>query len=251
MSDPVSDVVDVRGLTIGWGDHVVLEDLTFSVPRGCVFAILGRSGSGKSTLLLHLVGLESPMSGTLLVNGRPPRLAARRPAFGVSFQSGALFGSMTLAENVALPLEKWTDLDPDATQAIVAAKLALVGLAGFESSLPSEVSGGMQKRAAVARALALDPDLLFFDEPSAGLDPVSSVGIDELLLTLNRSLGTTIVFVSHELPSVFKIATSCILVDRGSRGIIARGDPREILDHGTDPRARAFFRREAEDARTS
>jgi phospholipid/cholesterol/gamma-HCH transport system ATP-binding protein len=241
----VSDVIDARELAIGWGDRAVLEDLTFSVPSGSLFAILGRSGSGKSTLFRHLVGLEAPMSGTLLVNGRPPHLGAARPTFGVSFQSGALFGSMTLAENVALPLQKWTDLDPYAVEAIVEAKLAVVGLAGFEDHLPSEVSGGMAKRAAIARAIALDADLLFFDEPSAGLDPVSSAGIDELLLTLNRSLGTTIIFVTHEMASVYRIATSCLLVDGETRRIIARGDPRELRDRSSDPRVQCFFRREA------
>jgi phospholipid/cholesterol/gamma-HCH transport system ATP-binding protein len=245
----VSDVIEARGLTIGWDDRAILEDLTFSVPHASRFAILGRSGSGKSTLLLHLIGIETPMSGTLLVGGEVPRLGVRRPTFGVSFQSGALFGSMTLAENVALPLEKWTDLDPHAIQVIVEHKLALVGLTGFEHALPSEVSGGMKKRAAVARALALDADILFFDEPSAGLDPVSAAGLDELLLTLNRSLGTTIVFVTHDLESILHVATSCVLLDRDARGIIARGDPREVRDHGTDPRVRSFFRREAEEAR--
>lgn len=239
-------VISVDALTIGWGDHVLMRDLAFEVPRGEVFAILGGSGCGKSTLLRHLIGLEVPMAGTIDVLGRDPVLAQRgRPPFGVLFQSGALLGSMTLGENVALPLRTWTRLAPEAMDAVVRAKLALVGLEGFENHLPSEISGGMKKRAGIARAMALDPAVLFLDEPSAGLDPVSAVELDDLILTLSRSLGMTTVIVTHELPSIFKIATSCIMLEKTTQGIIARGDPRELRDQdGADPRVRRFFNRE-------
>jgi len=213
------------------------------VPAGEVFAILGSSGSGKSTLLRNLIGLDLPLSGHVLVDGTPPAQELGPPRFGVSFQSGALFGSMTLAENVALPLRKWSDLDREAIDVVVRAKLRIVGLEGFENHLPAEISGGMKKRAGIARAMALDPPLLFLDEPSAGLDPIRSAELDELILTLNRSLGVTTVLVTHELASIFAIACECILVDRDARGIIARGRPAELRDGSPDPRVRAFFNR--------
>jgi phospholipid/cholesterol/gamma-HCH transport system ATP-binding protein len=238
-------MIEVEKLTVGWGERPLLEDMSFEVPRGDIFVILGGSGCGKSTLLRHLIGLETPMRGTIRVSGGPPAGDVEGPpTYGVLFQSGALFGSMTLAENVALPLRKWTDLDARATDVIVRAKLRLVGLEGFENHLPSEISGGMKKRAGIARALALDPPLLFLDEPSAGLDPISSVGLDELILTLNASLGMTTVIVSHELQSIFKIGRTCIMLDKQARGIIARGNPVELRDRSDDPRVRAFFNRE-------
>ncbi len=238
-------IIEVEHLTLGYGELVVLEDLTFSVSTGDVFVILGGSGSGKSTVLRHLIGLDVPMAGTIRISEAPPVRGQGRPAYGVLFQSGALFGSMTLAQNVALPLEKWSHLPADAIDTIVRAKLRLVGLEGFENHLPAEISGGMKKRAGIARALALDPPLLFLDEPSAGLDPVSSVELDDLILTLNQSLGMTTVIVTHELYSIFAIARDCIMVDRGARGIIARGDPRVLRDTSDDPRVRAFFNRKS------
>ena len=243
MSDAV---VQVDGLAIGWGDRVLMEDLTFEVPAGDVVAILGGSGSGKSTLLRNMIGLEVPKAGRVRIRGVEDATDAH-PVFGVLFQSGALFGSMTVGDNVALPLRQWTDLDEDSIAAIVHAKLALVGLGGYEHHLPSEISGGMKKRAGIARALALDPPIVFFDEPSAGLDPVSSVELDHLIRTLADSLGVTVVVVTHELQSIFAIVKHCILLDRDAKGIIARGDPRELRDHATDPRVSRFLNRRAED----
>ena len=236
-------MIDVERLTIGWSGTPLLENLEFTVADGEVFTILGGSGSGKSTLLRHLIGLEQPMGGTIRISAGSPPGAEGGPPAGVLFQSGALLGSMTLAQNVALPLEKWTDLDEHAIDIIVRAKLRVVGLEGFENHHPAEISGGMKKRAGIARAMALDPPLLFLDEPSAGLDPVTSVELDDLILTLNASLGITMVIVTHELPSIFKIARRCILVDREAHGIIARGDPVALRDHSKDPRVAAFFNR--------
>jgi phospholipid/cholesterol/gamma-HCH transport system ATP-binding protein len=237
-------MISVENLTIGFDDSVLMRDLSFQVKKGDVFVILGGSGSGKSTLLKHLIGLSRPMGGRVCIEGIPePGVAGRAPAFGVLFQSGALFGSMTLVENVRLPLEKWTDLDEEAIDAIACSKLRLVGLDGFEDYLPSEISGGMKKRAGIARALALEPPLLFLDEPSAGLDPVTAVELDDLILTLNESLGVTMVIVTHELESILKIASTCIMLDRDVQGIIARGDPRELRAHGSDPRVAHFFNR--------
>jgi phospholipid/cholesterol/gamma-HCH transport system ATP-binding protein len=238
-------LIRVRDVTMGFGPVNLLEEASFDIEEGEVFAILGGSGTGKSTLLRLLIGLDLPKAGTILVDGKPPRAGLGRPAFGVLFQSGALFGSLTLAGNVALPLQSWTDLDDRSIDAVVRAKLRLVGLGGFENHLPSELSGGMKKRAGIARALAIDVPLLFLDEPSAGLDPVSASELDDLILMLNRSLGTTIVVVTHELPSLFRIARSCIMLDKHSRRIIARGDPRTLRDTAEDPLVRHFFRRES------
>jgi phospholipid/cholesterol/gamma-HCH transport system ATP-binding protein len=240
MSEPV---IQVEGLTIGWGDRILMENLAFDVPEGDVFAILGGSGAGKSTLLRHLIGLETPKSGTIRIRGAETAPSDGRPLFGVLFQSGALFGSMTVGDNVALPLRQWTDLDDGSIAAIVRAKLGLVGLCGFENHLPAEISGGMKKRAGIARALALDPPVVFLDEPSAGLDPVSSVELDRLIRTLADALGVTIVVVTHELASIFAIAKHCILLDAEARGIIAAGDPRELRDHSPDQRVTAFLNR--------
>lgn len=245
------NVLEVRDLAIGYGSTPLLEEIAFDVPRGEVFAILGGSGCGKSTLLRTLIGLQPPLGGRVHFTGiGPPAKAMTPPQFGVLFQSSALFGSWTLLQNVELPLQKWTRLPADAVQAVAMARLRLVGLEGFAHHLPSEVSGGMRKRAGIARALALDPPILFFDEPSAGLDPITAAELDELVLTLARTLGVTIVLVTHELPSILHIADRCIMLDRDAGGIIARGAPRELAERSTDPRVQAFFRRQPM-ARTS
>ncbi len=246
MTAPLITVTD---LTMGWGGVNLLERQSFEVMRGEVFAILGKSGCGKSTLLRILIGLDEPTGGRLTIEGvGTPSLEVRRPAYGVMFQSGALFGSMTVGENLALPLTEWTALPPDAVGAIVRAKLRLVGLQGSEHKHPSELSGGMKKRAAIARAMALEPSLIFLDEPSAGLDPVSAAGLDELIQTLSTGLGLTVVLVTHDLPSIFKTATRCILLDRETQSIIARGDPRALRDGNGLPGVRQFFNRHTEDA---
>jgi phospholipid/cholesterol/gamma-HCH transport system ATP-binding protein len=240
-------LIDVSGLTMGWShDAVLQEGASFQVGRGDIFVILGGSGCGKSTLLRNLVGLEEPLAGQITIAGMgKPRVDVGKPQFGVMFQGGALFGSLTVGENVALPLETWTTLPPEAVTAVVRAKLLLVGLTDAEDKLPSELSGGMKKRAAIARAMALEPELIFLDEPSAGLDPLSSVQLDELILTLNAGLGMTVVLVTHELESIFKIGKSCIMLDRETKSIIARGDPRTLRDTSTDPRVHHFFHRSA------
>jgi len=240
----VSALVQVVDLDIGWGETVLQRKATFEIERGSIFVILGASGCGKSTLLRCMVGLDEPLGGAVSIEGAAPGPApSGRPRFGVTFQSGALLGSLTVEENVALPLQEWTDLPLDAIGGIVAAKLRLVGLQPAEGQLPGELSGGMRKRVAIARAMALEPDLLFLDEPSAGLDPISAVELDELILELNRELGLTFVVVTHDLESIFKIARSCIMLDRETRSIIARGDPRVLRDTSQDPRVRAFFHR--------
>jgi phospholipid/cholesterol/gamma-HCH transport system ATP-binding protein len=245
MTTPIITVTD---LTMGWGDQNLLEHQSFEVMRGEVFAILGKSGCGKSTLLRCLAGLDELKGGSLSIDGVAPSLEVGRPPYGVMFQSGALFGSMTVGENLALPITEWTDLPKDAVDAIVRAKLRLVGLQGCEHKHPSELSGGMKKRAAIARAMALEPSLLFLDEPSAGLDPVTAVELDELILALSTGLGLTVVLVTHELESIFKIATRCILLDKETKSIIARGDPRTLRDGGGGAEVRQFFNRTTEAA---
>lgn len=237
-------LITVENLTIGWDTVVLQKDATFEVKKNDIFAILGGSGCGKSTLMRYLIGLEKPLGGHInIANLGPPNLEVGRPPFGVMFQSGALLGSMTVGENISLPLEQWTDLPGDAIEAIMLAKLSLVGLVGAEKKFPSELSGGMKKRAAIARALALEPELIFLDEPSAGLDPVSAAELDELILALNKGFNLTFVVVTHELPSIFKIVKRCIMLDRETQSIIAEGDPRELRDQSTDPRIVHFFHR--------
>ncbi|MHC4831359.1 MAG: ABC transporter ATP-binding protein [Planctomycetota bacterium] len=248
MAEPV---IRVRGVAVGYPPVVLMENLDFDVERGSVFAILGGSGCGKSTLLKNMIGLYRPLKGSIeLVGLGTPRQAMgggkRPPGFGVLYQSGALFGSMTLIENVSLPLQEWTNLDDEAVESVARSKLALVGLSGFENHLPAEISGGMKKRAGIARALALDPPILFLDEPSAGLDPVSAVELDDLIELLSETLGVTSVLVTHELMSIERIVTDCIMLDKRARAIIARGDPRVLCEESENPIVHAFFHREPE-----
>jgi phospholipid/cholesterol/gamma-HCH transport system ATP-binding protein len=245
-------IIEVRGLTAAYGDEVILKDISFEVHQGEVFVILGGSGCGKSTLLKHLIGLYPLAAGEVLIGGES--LASAEGAdrqrilrrFGVSYQSGALFGSMTLSENVTLALEEFTRLSLSAREVIAWMKLKLVGLEDFGGHLPAEVSGGMQKRAAIARAMALDPAVLFLDEPSAGLDPVTSAELDALILSLREGLGMTFVIVTHELASIYAVADRVIMLDKRKKGIIAEGRPQDLRDHSSDPYVRRFFRREAE-----
>ena len=249
VSRAVPPRIEVVNLTMAYGAFVIQRDLSFTIQRGEIFVIMGGSGCGKSTLLNHLIGLKRPATGDVLYDGESfwhaddvaqERLRRR---LGVSFQAGALWSSMTLAENVALPLETFTDLSARDIREIVALKLALVGLAGFESFYPSQVSGGMLKRAGVARAMALDPDILFFDEPSAGLDPISSRRLDDLILELRASLGATMVVVTHELASIFTIADNAIFLDAETRTMIALGPPARLRDECPNPTVRTFLRR--------
>ena len=243
---PARPHIAVEDLKIGWGTLVLMERVSFQVERAKVFAILGGSGSGKSTLLRYLIGLEQPQAGCIHIDGvGEPHLYDGVPPFGVLFQSGALFSSMTLAENLALPLTRWTPIRGATARDLIQAKLDLVGLGGFADHLPGEISGGMKKRAGIARALMLEADLLFFDEPSAGLDPISAVELDQLILMLSRDLGITVVIVTHELPSIFLVADNCIVLDKAAKGIVAQGDPRKLRDESKLPFVHDFFTRSA------
>lgn len=241
--------ITVKGLTMAYGDFVIQHDLNFTINHGDVFIIMGGSGCGKSTLLRHLIGLQEPAQGKVFFGDEDfwgasldeRTLIMRR--IGVLYQSGALFSSLTLSENIALPLTEFTHLNPVETQDIVSYKLALVGLAGFEDYYPSEISGGMQKRAALARAMAMDPEILFFDEPSAGLDPVSACLLDDLILGLRNTLGTTIVVVTHELASLFAIGNNSVFLDTDAKTQLATGSPKALLKTSKDPKIIQFLTR--------
>lgn len=241
--------IEIRDLTMAYGSYVVMQGINARVKRGSVFVIMGNSGSGKSTLLRHMIGLQSPAAGDILYDGRSfwsMDEDGRREQLrncGVLFQSGALWSSMTLAENVALPLTEYSDCSDSDLREMVRLKLALVGLSGFEDYYPAEISGGMRKRAGLARAMALDPEILFFDEPSAGLDPISSRNLDRLILELRDSLGATIVVVTHELASIFMIADDSIFLDAETKSMRAQGNPKDLLKHSSDARLRNFLSR--------
>lgn len=245
-------IIQVKNLTAGYGSTVILKDINFDVRAGEVLTILGGSGSGKSTLLKHMIGLKKPLSGNILIDGTDIVTAEGQQwldvlrKIGVAYQSGALFGSMTILSNIALVLEEFTDLPREAIEVIAQMKLKAVGLQAAAYKMPAELSGGMRKRAAIARALALDPKILFLDEPSAGLDPITSAQLDELVLELSRSLGITFVIVTHELPSIFAVADRAIMVDRESKTIIADGRPQDLRDKSEHPIVRQFFKRRLE-----
>lgn len=248
-ADGATPYISVRDLTMAYGSHVLMRDMTFSVNQGDVFVIMGASGSGKSTLLRHLIGLNQPAHGSVYYRAENFTSAdsSQRERIlrnvGILFQGGALWSAMTLSENVGLLLEEYTDLTPAQIRQVASLKLALVGLRGFEDYYPSEISGGMQKRAGLARAMALDPDILFFDEPSAGLDPISARRLDELILQLRDSLGITAVVVSHDLASIFAIGTNSIYLDVSSQAITASGPPAELLARTEDSTLRSFLTR--------
>lgn len=248
MPDPPA-LVTVRDLTIAYGDFVVLRNVNFSIRRGEVFVIMGGSGCGKSTLMKVLIGLKAPAAGAVYYEDvdfwdtdDPDRTILLR-RFGVLYQSGALWSSMTLGENVALPLELYTDLSGKQVREVVSFKLSLVGLSGYQDRYPSELSGGMRKRAGIARAMALDPEILFFDEPSAGLDPLTARRLDDLILEIRENLQTTIVLVTHELASIFAVGTDAVFLDAGERTVTARGDPKSLRDHSDQEQVRRFLSR--------
>jgi len=251
-SSPDQSAIELAGVRCSYGDLLVLDNVSFAVQRAEIFFIIGGSGCGKSTLLRHMIGLQQPGQGTVKYFGRdfthatPDERKQLLRTFGVLYQGAALWSSMTLAENVTLPLELLTDLGRRERAEIAALKLAQVGLAGYEDYYPAEISGGMKKRAGLARALALDPGIVFFDEPSAGLDPITSLKLDALVKQIRDTLGTTIVIVSHELASIFDIADRVIMLDRNARGVIATGHPKELRDHSPDVRVQEFLNRRAE-----
>lgn len=246
-TEPQPAAIEVEAVACGYDGTTVLRDITFRVPPGEIFFIIGGSGCGKSTLLRNLIGIRLPTAGEVRFFGAPFNRAdapARREllkTFGVLYQSAALWSSLTLRENVALPLEEYTGLSRREIEEIATLKLAQVGLTGFEDYYPAEISGGMKKRAGLARALALDPAILFLDEPSAGLDPITSRKLDDLVLEIRELFGTTLVVVSHELASIFSIADRVIMLDQGQRGIIAEGDPRVLAAQSRDPRVQEFL----------
>ena len=242
--------ITVRDLTMAFGSFVLMRDLNFTVNHGDVFIIMGGSGSGKSTLLRHMIGLIEPAKGEIFygdenfTKAEPEQRQELLRRMGVLFQTGGLWSSMTLAENIGMLLEEYTDLRATEIREVASLKLALVGLKGFEDYYPSQISGGMQKRAGLARAMALDPEVLFFDEPSAGLDPISSRLLDDLILELRDSLGATVVVVTHELASIFTIGNNSVFLDPDAKTMTASGDPKELLAHCPDPKVQAFLRRQ-------
>lgn len=251
MSNSKSEfIIEVNNLTVGYDRMVILHDINFKVKRGEIFVILGASGCGKSTLLKNLIGLYTPVKGEILINNR--RLTGAKNAervaimkdFGVLYQSGALFNSLTLLENITLVLEEHSDLKPKERVDRAREKLALVNLEGYENFYPNSISGGMKKRAGLARAMALNPELLFFDEPSAGLDPISSASLDRLLIDLSQKHGTTLVVVTHELDSIFAISNRVIMLDRDTKTIIAEGNPEELKENSPNPLVRKFLTRD-------
>jgi phospholipid/cholesterol/gamma-HCH transport system ATP-binding protein len=239
----------VKDLTMAYGSFVVQRDLTFTINRGDIFIIMGGSGCGKSTLMRHMVGLKAPAKGQVFYEGvsfwdtDPSDREQFMRKIGISYQSGALWSSMTLAENIALPLQEFTDLSREEIHEIVSLKLSLVGLAGFDDYYPSEISGGMQKRMGLARAIALDPEIVFFDEPSAGLDPISARLLDDLILELSKSLGTTVIIVTHELASIFAIGNNSVFLDPETKTMIAVGDPKKLRDESKNPTIHKFLTR--------
>jgi phospholipid/cholesterol/gamma-HCH transport system ATP-binding protein len=252
MSESENIAIRVQNLSIGYGERVILEKVNFEVKRGEVFVILGESGCGKSTLMKTMIGLNPPQTGEVWIEGGDLAAAEGEERmrllrkFGVMYQSGALFGSMTVLENVRLPLDEFTDLPEPLKELVALSKLKLVGLGGAVNKMPAELSGGMQKRAAIARAMALDPGILFLDEPSAGLDPITSAGIDLLVTGLSRHFGITFVIVSHELASIYAVADRVIMIDCQAKGIIAQGNPAALRDTAADPWVHRFFNRQAD-----
>jgi phospholipid/cholesterol/gamma-HCH transport system ATP-binding protein len=251
--DKREPVIVVEKLTVRYGDNVVLDNVSFEVYKGEIFVIAGGSGCGKSTLLKHIIGLETPYSGKIIINGvdtasiNNEEMEKLRRGIGMLFQGSALFGSMTIGENVALPLTEFTDLSQKAMNLIVKMKLGMVDLSGYENHLPSELSGGMKKRAGIARAMSLEPAMLFLDEPSAGLDPVTTAELDMLIKKINGGIGTTMVIVTHELETIFNVAHRIIMLDKETKGIIAEGDAKELREHSQNRRVRNFFNRHVEE----
>jgi len=239
----------VEDLTMAYGDFLIQRDLTFTINRGDIFIVMGGSGCGKSTLLRHLVGLQRPAKGKVLYrdfnfwDAEPGERETIMRSFGILYQSGALWSSLTIGENISLPLQQYTNLSPGQIREIAALKLSLVGLTGFDEYYPSEISGGMKKRAGLARAMALDPEILFFDEPSAGLDPISAHLLDQLILELRESLGATVVIVTHELASIFAVGNNSVFLDPETKTMIAQGDPKKLLAESKDPKVVNFLTR--------